>query len=281
MLPVRPLASITSVCRYKQEESSESELASNMPSDRTIRKPAIPSSGTVFRAEEDRIRDAYARRPDPVNDDRYSIFRPGNIARLQEIERHALHVLTRNGQAQLRSRLILEVGCGYGFWLRKFVEWGADPTRLYGVDLLEARIEEAARLTAPGTNLRIGSASDLDFADATFDVVCQFMMFSSILDQDLHSRIASEMMRVLKPDGVILWYDFHANNPCNRDVRGLRQSEVRRIFSGCKVSLTRITFLPPLTRRLGWISARFYNFASEFKILNSHYIGAITKRPNS
>lgn len=240
--------------------------------------PSIPGSDNGFAAEEDRIREAYARRRDSIVDDRYSVYLPGNIARLQEIERNVLHLLSRHGRRDLNSQVVLELGCGTGYWLRKFVEWGANPASLHGIDLLETRIAEARRLTPQGTNLYAGSAGRLDFADAKFDLVCQFMMFSSILDSELRQQIAAEMRRVLKADGIILWYDLHLDNPRNRDVRGLKLAELRSLFPDCHIDVTRITFLPPLARRLGWTSVKLYPLASAFKLLNSHYIAVIAAK---
>jgi SAM-dependent methyltransferase len=250
--------------------------------------PAIDSSGSTFAAEEDRIREAYARRLDRIVDDRYAVYLPGNVARLQEIERHALRLLCRHGREDLHSQSILEVGCGTGYWLRKFVEWGANPASLCGIDLLETRIAEARRLCAPGIHLYAGSAGRLDFASATFDLVCQFMMFSSILDSGLRQQIAAEMLRVLKAGGIILWYDSHFNNPRNRDVKGLKRAELRSLFPDCHIDVIRTTFLPPLARRLGWTSVMLYPLASAFGLLNSHYIAviarnaaAVSRRPSS
>ena len=238
--------------------------------------PGIHSESNAFAAEEDRIREAYARRRDLIVDDRYSLYLPGNIARLQEIERHVLHLLSRHGREDLYSQVILEVGCGTGYWLRKLVEWGANPSSLYGIDLLEKRIAKAKRVTAPGTNLYAGSAGRLEFADGTFDIVCQFMMFSSILDSGLRQQIATEMLRVLRADGMILWYDSHLNNPRNHDVRGLKRAELRSLFPDCRIETIRATFLPPVARRLGWASVMLYPLASAFKLLNSHYIAVIS-----
>ena len=36
----------------------------------------------------------------------------------------------------------------------------------------------------------------------------------------MKQAVAEEMLRVLKPQGLILWYDYHVNNPWNKDVRG-------------------------------------------------------------
>jgi hypothetical protein len=49
----------------------------------------------------------------------------------------------------------------------------------------------------------------------------QFTVFTSILDKDMKRNIAAEMLRVLKPKGVIIWYDYFVNNPKNSDVRGV------------------------------------------------------------
>jgi len=35
----------------------------------------------------------------------------------------------------------------------------------------------------------------------------------------MNQGIATEMLRVLKPDGIILWYDYHMNNPKNPGVK--------------------------------------------------------------
>ncbi|MDI6792500.1 MAG: hypothetical protein QME81_06490 [bacterium] len=45
----------------------------------------------------------------------------------------------------------------------------------------------------------------------------------------MRQRIASEMLRVLKPDGI-LWYDFHMDNPKNTDVKGVKKKEVKQLF---------------------------------------------------
>jgi ubiquinone/menaquinone biosynthesis C-methylase UbiE len=261
--------------KRKQATGTNEVLSRPKNLDDVASAPGIHSSGNGFAAEEDRIREAYARRRDLIVDDRYSLNLPGNMARLQEIERHVLQLLSRHGREDLHIQMILDVGCGTGYWLRKFVEWGANPANLHGIDLLETRINEARRVTAPGTHLCAGSASRLEFGDGTFDLVCQFMMFSSILDSGLRQQIAAEMLRVLKADGIILWYDSHLNNPRNPDVRGLKRAELRSLFPDCHIDSIRTTFLPPLARRLGWTSVNLYPLASAFRLLNSHYVAVI------
>jgi hypothetical protein len=61
--------------------------------------------------------------------------------------------------------------------------------------------------------------------------------------------MASEMLRVTRPGGLILLYDFWTN-PTNRTVRGLRRTEARTLFAGKPIDFRSTTLVPPLTRAL-------------------------------
>src|SRR2546427_62821 len=117
-----------------------------------------------FRAEEDRIRAAYARRRN--DDGRYAWSNPGHLFMMQDIERRLLRLLTREGVLPLRDKRILEIGCGTGYWVREFVKWGADPARVAGVDLLADRVAAARRLCPSDTWLLRSNAARLPFPDA-------------------------------------------------------------------------------------------------------------------
>jgi hypothetical protein len=102
-------------------------------------------------------------------------------------------------------------------------------------------------------------------------------MFTSVLDAGIRRQIASEMLRVLKPDGVILWYDFLVNNPQNPDVRGVPKREIGALFSGCRFDLRRVTLVPPVVR---WLAPRSWFMTymlSHVRPLCTHYLGVITK----
>ena len=95
------------------------------------------------------------------------------------------------------------------------------------------------------------SAAQLPFLDQKVDLVFQSTVFTSILAGDLKQRVASEVMRVVRPDGLILWYDYLVNNPWNSDVRGVKRREISQLFPDYRIELERITLLPPLTRFTG------------------------------
>ena len=226
-------------------------------------------------AEEARIRAAYARRKEM--DARYSWFNPAYQFMAHQRERAFLALLYRCGVTELDSRKILEVGCGTGQWLRNFVNWGARPENISGIDLLSDRVSRARRLCPPGVRIECASAAQLPFASEKFDLVLQSTVFTSILDQDLKRRVVAEMMRVVKPDGVILWYDYHVNNPWNPDVRGIKRREIGSLFPGCRIELQRMTLLPPLARRLAPYSFLACYFLEKVPLLCTHYLGIIRK----
>ena len=91
---------------------------------------------------------------------------------------------------------------------------------------------------------------------------------------ELMVRMAREMLRVLKPDGLILWYDFWLN-PTNRQTRGIRPREVKALFPNCHFKFRRITLAPPIARRLaGWTWGACL-LLEWLRLFNTHYLVAI------
>ena len=210
-------------------------------------------------------------------DSRYSFFDAAYFVSLYEREKELLSMLSQHGVHSLKQKRILEVGCGAGIWLRAFLQWGAEPENVFGIDLLPGRIEEARQRCPRGVHLECGNATSLAFPDRSFDLVLQSTVFTSVLDCGMKQRIAAEMLRVLKPQGFVLWYDFHVNNPRNPDVRCIRKSEIRELFPHCRIHLSRTTLAPPIARLVGPYSALLYILLSGTKILCTHYLGLIER----
>ena len=226
-------------------------------------------------AEEARIRTAYGLRD--KNDARYSWFNPGYQLMMQQCERRMLALLSRCGFADLRFKTTLEIGSGTGHWLREFVKWGARPENVTGIDLIHERLLKARELCPARMNIHCSSAAQLPFASETFDIVLQATVFTSILDEELKRSVAAEMLRVVKPTGLILWYDYHVNNPWNKDVRGVKRREIYRLFPDCRIHLKRITLLPPLARVIAPYSYLICYLLEKFPPLCTHYLGIIRK----
>ena len=228
----------------------------------------------TMEVEEARIRAVYASRERGA---RYSWFSDGHLFFIQERERHVLSVLKRNGFSSLETKSILEIGCGTGYWLREFIKWGARPENIRGFDLLPDRVEEAKRLCPERMRIQCGSAAELALPDEAFDLILQSTVFTSILEPSLKRQIASEMLRVLKKNGIILWYDFHVDNPWNPDVRGVKKREILQLFPGCRIELQRVTLAVPLVRRLAPYSLLACYLLGKIPWLCTHYLGVVRK----
>lgn len=224
--------------------------------------------------EADRIVSEYRRRDRAIDPDTYALWRPVNLFFQQGRARATLDELGRRGVFPLGDRRILDVGCGRGSGLVQLEEWGARRDRLAGIDLLPDRVDEA-RARLAGADLRVGDASALPWPDAHFDIVCQATVFSSILDDTLQDRVAAEMRRVLRPDGVIVWYDFRYDNPANPHVRGVRKERIARLFPGMSCRLRRVTLAPPLARRLVPLTWTGATLLERLVVLNTHYVAVL------
>ncbi len=145
-----------------------------------------------------------------------------------------------------------------------------------GVDLMEDRIEKATSRYPEATFL-VGSAHQLPFPDESFDLVCQSTLMSSILDDDVLRQVATEMSRVLRPGGHILWYDFWLN-PTNPQARGIRLGMIHSLFTGFAISNRQVTLAAPLSRRLSPRFPGFCHVLESLQPLRTHHLAVMTKR---
>lgn len=224
--------------------------------------------------ELERIRAEYARRSREVPDDFYAFSTPANLFLRQGQERGLLEVLREGGYVPLTDRRVLDLGCGHGTWLTTFRSLGAQEPNLAGIDLDPARIEQT-KVDHPRADLRAGSATALPWPDASFDLVWQSTVFTSILDEGVQRAIAAEMRRVLKPGGAIAWLDFVVNNPRNRQVKGVSVKQMKALFPGCDVTLRKVTLAPPLARRVVPLSWTLAFLLEQLRVLNTHAVALI------
>ena len=126
-----------------------------------------------------------------------------------------------------------------------------------------------------------GDASKLPYEDESMDIVMQYTVFTSILESKMKRDIAREMLRVLKRDGMILWYDFHANNPANPNVRGVKKNEIYELFENCRIYLKRITLAPPVARAIAPFSIILCQILEKIPLLCTHYLGIIRKKSSA
>jgi len=106
------------------------------------------------------------------------------------------------------SDLVLDVGCGLGGTARHLAEqYECD---VVGIDLTEEYISVGKKLTelvglSDRVKLRQGSALEIPYEDESFDIVWTEHVQMNIADKN---RFYSEIARVLKPEGRLLFHDI-------------------------------------------------------------------------
>jgi 2-polyprenyl-3-methyl-5-hydroxy-6-metoxy-1,4-benzoquinol methylase len=121
------------------------------------------------------------------------------LQRFVRIKNLALRLLSERGKLADQMK-ILDIGCGAGTQARL---WAQSGHLAYGVDVNAPLIEVGqARAKEEGltVELRVGSAAQLEYADASMDVCLMPELLEHV--QDWQSCL-NEAVRVLKPGGLL------------------------------------------------------------------------------
>jgi malonyl-CoA O-methyltransferase len=106
----------------------------------------------------------------------------------------------------VKNKKILDVGCGTGRITVRLLRRGAI---VCGIDITKAMLEKAKKKVLKFKNrceLKLGSAYQIPYPDAEFDVVVCSLVISHLKNLD---KVVGEMARVLKPNGEIVISDMH------------------------------------------------------------------------
>lgn len=219
----------------------------------------------------DRMRHEYDRRAiDDHFEELYSYDNPSYLFMLNQRKLALESLLDSIGFAGLNTKRILEVGCGSGGVLLEFSNYGAREDNLTGIDILCDRLS-VAKSRIPLSKFFCADGQNLPFLDGYFDIGLQYTAFSSILDRNVKQRMAAEMQRVIKNNGLIIWYDFWLN-PLNTQTEGITPKEIRKLFFRSEIHFKKITLAPPIARRIVPISRNLAVFFESLRIFNSHYL---------
>ena len=202
----------------------------------------------------------------------YDPFDPWVYLTRQELERSIIRQIKRASLDATTQLRVLDIGCGSGGHLLGFLRLGFLPENLVGCELQGERIKTARSVLPAAVRLIHSAAQDADVEAASFDIVFQSLVFSSILSDEVRASVAASMWRAARPGGGVLWYDFTVDNPKNPDVRGVPLDEVRRLFPAAPVVARKVTLAPPLSRRATRIHPVLYGVLNLLPVLRTHVL---------
>ena len=203
-----------------------------------------------------------------------SILNPGNLLMVQERERFLGRLLRSAGWTNLEPLRAFEAGCSTGYNLRMLVQWGARPENVAGMDLDPAAVDYC-RSHSPEIRVHAGSADAVPEATDTFDLAMAFTLFSSVPDEGVSRAIASELVRITKPGGLIVVYDMRRKNPANKRVHPVSRADIARWFGGCRVRSRTMTPAPPLARVAGRRAPWTYGLLAALPPVRTHAMWVI------
>lgn len=173
---------------------------------------------------------------------------PGTRLFYERVEEHRYrtewHIPEAADFQSARGKRVLEIGCGLGTDGAQFARAGASYT---GVDLTQAAVGLARRrfeLFGLEGDFQTADAENLDFADASFDLVYSHGVLHHTPDIE---RAVEEIHRVLKPGGravVMLYHRDSYNYRVNIQVLRRAGAQLLRSESGIKLA-HKLTGEPP------------------------------------
>ncbi|MBP0035106.1 MAG: methyltransferase domain-containing protein [Roseofilum sp. Belize BBD 4] len=122
---------------------------------------------------------------------------------------------------------VLDVGCGIGGSSRILAtEYGFDVT---GITISPQQVQRAQELTPEGVNAKfaVDDAMALSFPDASFDVVWSIEAGPHMPDKAI---FAQELLRVLKPGGLLVVADWNQRDDRQIPLNGLERMIMKQLL---------------------------------------------------
>lgn len=209
---------------------------------------------------------------------RYRLWDPANpgIARQDRDRSAMLAALISESLPESRGN-VLDLGCGEGKLAEALlpelprVSWT-------GVDVRPEAVAEATR-RVPAARFVSASADRVPLPDNSVDVVLAVVLFSSLPSRSFETAVAVEILRLLRPGGWLVWYDFRLDNPTNRAVHGIDRRRIHELFPVSPAQMRTTTLMPPVARRLGPLTAVMYPVLEAIPFLRSHLVGRLQRPP--
>jgi len=151
----------------------------------------------------------------------------------RQAQERIISQILRNLSLDQNNCICLDIGCGFGGFLRFLASAGFINRNIHGIDIMPGRLVNAKYLVPSNLNLLLCDASNLPYKDASFNLVSQFTVISSIFDPSLRAKVCQEMQRVLYPKGYLIWYDLYRTR--SKSTKSVLLHEVKMYFPDLRI----------------------------------------------
>jgi ubiquinone/menaquinone biosynthesis C-methylase UbiE len=144
--------------------------------------------------------------------------------------RRIQHVLRQHGLGH--DARGLDVGCGQAPYAAALAREGLQIT---GLDRSPGQLHRARGHLAGASfdvHVAAGSATDLPFADGSFDFAYAINMLHHVQGQDRRRKVMQEIARVVRPGGLVFLHEMNTQNPLFRFYMGYLFPILRKIDEG-------------------------------------------------
>ena len=176
------------------------------------------------------------------------------------------------GRELAAARMILDIGCGTGWWLERLAADERVTASLHGIEILDNRAE-SARQRVPHASISVADACELPYDDRSFDVVTMFTVLSSCGSRNQLAAMLREARRVTSSHGAMLVWEPRLPNPLNRNTVLVDPRPRPRDWTRVRSRTT--TVLPPLARRLGRRTDQLYPLLAGIPLLRTHRLTCV------
>lgn len=153
----------------------------------------------------------------------YDLWAKSYHAEGNPIKETSDNFITKN-LPDLRSKSILDAGCGTGKFCAMAAERGASFVK--GIDLSPVMIEEAKR-NFPTGQFECADLSDVRIEARAYDVVICGLVLGHIEEQ---KKPLTALIDAIKPGGVLVITDFHPEQTANNAKRTFKDSRSGKTF---------------------------------------------------
>ena len=147
---------------------------------------------------------------------------------INEQEKEFKSIIKNRFQLSMNKLKFIEIGAGTGINNDFVKRIGFSDINVFANEINPGRIK-ILRKRFSEINVIEGDALDLSYK-ASFDIVMQSNVFTSIPDEKVRLLLAKKMFSMLLDGGIILWYDFIFDNLRNPDVRKVTKNDIIKVF---------------------------------------------------